>query len=103
MFATHSQSPLPGDKEIFEGLDYFDYDPNLRFVLPVENGVENGRTGDTATRRRFACGYEGSDGSGSPEALEGLSLSLFWIEGYGGGVFLPFKDSTSGRGDVRWR
>jgi uncharacterized protein (DUF1684 family) len=23
------------------------------------------------------------------------SLSLFWIEGYGGGLFLPFKDLTN--------
>ena len=24
------------------------------------------------------------------------TLSLFWLEGYGGGLFLPFKDGTSG-------
>jgi uncharacterized protein (DUF1684 family) len=23
-------------------------------------------------------------------------LSLFWIEGYGGGLFLPFQDATNG-------
>jgi uncharacterized protein (DUF1684 family) len=26
-----------------------------------------------------------------------VSLSLFWIMGYGGGVFLPFRDLTSGQ------
>jgi uncharacterized protein len=25
------------------------------------------------------------------------SLSLFWILGYGGGVFLPFRDATNGK------
>jgi uncharacterized protein len=26
-----------------------------------------------------------------------LELSLYWLEGYGGGVFLPFADATGGR------
>ncbi len=26
----------------------------------------------------------------------GGNLTLYWIEGYGGGVFLPFSDATSG-------
>ena len=28
--------------------------------------------------------------------MSGHSLSVFWIEGYGGGIFLPFRDTTSG-------
>jgi uncharacterized protein (DUF1684 family) len=28
---------------------------------------------------------------------ESLALSLFWVEGYGGGVFLSFRDATSGK------
>ena len=24
-----------------------------------------------------------------------LSLELYWIQGYGGGIFLPFRDATS--------
>ncbi len=30
------------------------------------------------------------------EARLGGELTLYWIEGYGGGVFLPFVDVTSG-------
>jgi uncharacterized protein (DUF1684 family) len=26
----------------------------------------------------------------------GSELTMYWIEGYGGGVFLPFKDATTG-------
>jgi uncharacterized protein (DUF1684 family) len=29
--------------------------------------------------------------------LEGQSLSVLWIEGYGNGLFLPFRDATNGR------
>ena len=31
------------------------------------------------------------------EPALGAELTLYWIEGYGGGVFLPFRDATSGR------
>ena len=26
-----------------------------------------------------------------------MSLELYWLEGYGGGLFLPFRDATAGR------
>src|SRR5204862_7598233 len=26
-----------------------------------------------------------------------LELELYWLEGYGGGLFLPFRDRTSGK------
>jgi uncharacterized protein len=29
-------------------------------------------------------------------AEDGIELPLYWVEGYGGGVFLPFADRTSG-------
>ncbi len=97
LFAAHPQSPLPAaEKSGFKGLDYFDYDPALRYVLPVEYDVEPDvleillREDGLLRLRRF--GRVRLKGR-----LEGSSLSLFWIEGYGGGVFLPFKDATSGR------
>ena len=27
----------------------------------------------------------------------GAELTLYWIEGYGGGLFLPFRDATNGQ------
>jgi hypothetical protein len=34
---------------------------------------------------------------GAPgSALDGAALTLYWVEGYGGGLFLPFKDLTNG-------
>ncbi len=97
LFAEHPQSPLPSeDKSGFEGLEYYDYDPALRCVLPVEYDVEPEELeiqlqedGLLRLRRFGRVRLTGE--------LEGSFLSLFWIEGYGGGVFLPFKDATSGR------
>jgi hypothetical protein len=30
------------------------------------------------------------------DLLAGRELELFWVEAYGGGLFLPFEDATSG-------
>ena len=95
LFRHHPQSPLlDAEKQHFSGLDYFDYDPSLRFVLPVEYDVEPGDLeislqddGPLRLRRfgRVRFTVEGVD----------LALSLFWISSYGGGVLLPFRDLTS--------
>ncbi len=97
LFAAHSQSPLDaGRRAAFEGLPCFPYDPELRFAVrlggiaaPQTDTVEVGADG-TLTLTGFARTQ------GLAEALGG-ELTLFWIGGYGGGVFLPFRDPTSGR------
>ena len=45
--------------------------------------------GETVRFRRF--GVVRFELAGSPR-----ELALFWLEGYGGGAFLPFADATSG-------
>jgi uncharacterized protein (DUF1684 family) len=66
LFKSHPQSPLtPTQRSQFSGLDYYPY----RYTR--------------VARVRFSV----ADHQGE--------LSLFWIEGYGGGLFLPFRDATS--------
>jgi uncharacterized protein len=97
LLKNHPQSPLSEtDREHFSGLGYFDYDPSLRFSLVVERDVEPGSLeialrddGPLRLRRLGKVRF----GIGDDE----LALTLFWISGYGGGVLLPFKDSTSGQ------
>lgn len=95
LLATHPQSPLsPDAREVFTGLPYFPYDPAWRVettVEPVDDGpVAIGHSGDgqTGFRRlgvvRFVAG-------GTEQ-----QLTLFWLAGYGGGVFIPLRDATSG-------
>jgi uncharacterized protein len=95
MFASYPQSPLPpAARRSFGGLPYFDYDPSMRVLADVEG----------AEPQRYEIGTSG-DGTYSfiryaRAAFEldqiPISLELYWIEGYGGGVFLPFRDRTSG-------
>ena len=87
LFRTHPQSPSPG----YTSLDYFPYDPSLRFAAGVEPGSEElreiaGSAGSLTTFRRF----------GRVQLPFG-ALDVYWLEAYGGGVFLPFADGTSGR------
>lgn len=95
VFGTHPQSALsPEQQAVFTGLPYFPYDHALRFALPVDRDVEprdidvHLRDDGVLRLRRFGRVHLAFAG------LE-VSLSLFWVMGYGGGVFLPFKDLTS--------
>jgi uncharacterized protein (DUF1684 family) len=95
LFASHPQSPLPaaarGD---FDGLDYFDYNPAFRtmgeIVEAEPRGYEIAGSADTSfSFDRFASVRFNLGG-------EDLELELYWLRGYGGGLFLPFADATSG-------
>ena len=96
LFRTHPQSPIPpGRRASFAGLACFDYDPALRVlgtVAPVEPVLrEIATSGERPYAfRRFAQ-------TQFPLAGAEHTLDLFWLEGYGGGVFLSFADATSGR------
>lgn len=96
LFAHHSESPLrPEQRSRFQGLSYYPYDPALRFDLPVQPVEDSERLdvdlrddGQLTLRRFGRVGFH-LDGQ---EAF----LNLYWIEGYGGGLFLPFRDATNG-------
>ena len=96
LFCTHPQSALSTEQQTgFSGLRYYPYDPAYRFVLPVEP--------DTApTNVEIALKHDGvlqMRCFGKIHfALSGqvVSLNLYSILGYGGGIFLPFGDSTNG-------
>jgi uncharacterized protein (DUF1684 family) len=98
LFRTHPQSPLPEEERArFPGLPYFDYDPSARVLADVVDAdrehyeiTTSGDVEGTYGFTRFALArFE----------LEGrpLELELYWLDGYGGGLFLPFRDATSAR------
>lgn len=92
LFGSHPQSPFdPPERAAFAGLRYFDYDPRFRVTAPVlprpaDRFEIQTSTGDQLAMRRF----------GAVE-LEWGTLDVFWIDVYGGGVFVPLLDATSGR------
>ena len=95
LFATHPQSPLtPDERRSFRGLPYFDYDPALRVLGEVEPAepqrydITTSNDGSYSFTRYGVASFE--------LAGRSIRLELYWVEGYGGGVFLPFRDGTSG-------
>lgn len=95
LFRTHPQSPIePAGRTGYEAPAMFPYDPAWRLEVrlvpapPQRLAVATGADGTTAMRA-----FARTDGL--RERLNG-ELILYWIEGYGGGVFLPFADATSG-------
>lgn len=96
LFRTHPQSPLPlQERGSFTGLPYWPPDPDLRVVATVQptssTEILLAHSGGGATPARSfgeACFHLAS---------EDLSLVMYWLEDYGGGVFIPFGDATNGR------
>ncbi|MGF1473943.1 MAG: DUF1684 domain-containing protein [Geminicoccaceae bacterium] len=95
LFRRHPMSPLSAEDRLdFGGISVFAYDPALRFEVGIEPYQGPAETvklgGDGALSRRPLARTRGLD-----DHL-GAELVLWWINGYGGGLFLPFRDSTSG-------
>ena len=99
LFREHPQSPLPiTERAEFRALHYV-YDPRLRFTAAVEPApppdsaaptLELPNSGsDTLAFRRI-----GVVRLPFPEGERGLSV--FWLAGYAGGLFIPFRDATNG-------
>jgi hypothetical protein len=85
LYRTHPQSPRIGGEPA-----YFPYDPELRFEASVEQVQPapleiEGSGGSTTRFRRFGLAR-----------FSDTAVDLYWLEAYGGGVFLPFRDETSG-------
>ncbi|HEX6262462.1 MAG TPA: DUF1684 domain-containing protein [Actinomycetota bacterium] len=96
MMREHPQSPIPpGQRDAFGGLRYFEYDRSFRVLAEVEE-AEPERL-EVVTSRDGAYAFTRFGRARFELAGENASLDLLWLEGYGGGVFVSFRDATSGR------
>ena len=95
LFADHPDSPIaPSERSHWRGSTWYPYDPAWRTTGVVElvrsTAFEIPLAADgvircaPVARIHFAI------------AGETAELSLYWFEGYGGGLWLPFSDATSG-------
>jgi uncharacterized protein len=92
LYATHPQSPVPAaERDAGHGGPHaWDYDPAWRLLATVEDVPEEAfelPSSDGATMRfvRFGRARAGD-----------VTLDLFWLDAYGGGLFVPLRDATSG-------
>jgi uncharacterized protein (DUF1684 family) len=94
LFTTHPQSPLlPDDPLRTAGLSYFPYDPALRFTVKVEPDDGPERVVSSATDGDIRMRRVGTIALPDPVAV---TLDVWWLAQYGGGIFVPLRDGTAG-------
>ena len=98
LFAHHPQTPLlPESRADFEALPIWPYDPAFAFIaavqteMPPETFIVQTSVGvDMPLSRVGRVRLQ--------NAVHDLgSLDVYWIEVYGGGLFVPFRDGGSGQ------
>ncbi|MBB5112995.1 hypothetical protein FHU28_002834 [Micromonospora echinospora] len=93
LFRTHPSSPVPpADRPGFTGLRWYPPDPAAVVEAPLrpasgELRIDTGGPDGVVAYRRVAV----AETPWGP-------LTLWWIEAYGGGLFLPLRDGTCGDG-----
>jgi uncharacterized protein (DUF1684 family) len=94
LFATHPDSPLlPEARAAFTGLNVAPYDPALRFEVTLDPDVEPNRL-EVPTATDGVVPFERI----GVLRLPGLGdLDAWWLDSYGGGLFVPVKDAAAGR------
>lgn len=92
LFTSHPQSPV--EDGATSGLEYFGFDPAWR-LLGIFRAADD---------EEIVLSHSGSDSTGFRLVgtvdfhIEGraFSLDVMWLDSYGGGLFLPFRDDTNG-------
>lgn len=94
LFATHPQSALSEEqRQHFRGLRYFPHDPAYCVVAELDTAIEPERQqiamNAQETMMMITIGWLHFDVANRP-----VVLSLYWLDIYGGGLFLPFRDAS---------
>jgi uncharacterized protein (DUF1684 family) len=95
LFAHHPQTALTEEQiQSFRGLHYYPYNPALRFEVEVDTRIEPDAQQTIMDAQQsmtmVAAGRVSFVVEGQP-----ASLTIYWLDIYGGGLFLPFRDATN--------
>lgn len=111
LFREHPQSPVPADQRPGFQARHFPFDPSLRFEVtvtpdeprPAVAPMAGGLAGLGASLSMDLPVSAGGTMSFSrvgrveiPFPDGSRSLGVYWMAGYAGGIFLPFRDASSG-------
>jgi len=113
LYREHPQSPVPPAERAGFAARHFPYDPALRFTLALVpdastdastsappggagGGVPGGPDARVPTSGGGAMGVRRIGSLDVPFPAGQRRLALYWLEGYAGGVYLPFRDGTNG-------
>lgn len=95
LFRRHPQSALaPADRAHFAGLRYFAYDAALRVEAEMTPLAESEIAAELPASGPHAMPFRRAARVRFTVADAPAELLVYWIDVYGGGLFLPFKDAT---------
>ncbi len=92
LLTSHPASPVaPEQRAAYPGASVAPYDPAFRFLVPMDDAPAERREVATATDGTIPLERIGR------LTLPGLGLlDVWWLASYGGGIFVPLRDATSG-------
>ncbi len=99
LYREHPQSPVPVEARDPFRARHFDHDPTLRFEVAVEPapppapgafGLALPNSGEDV------LSFSRVGRITIPFVDRPRTLSVFWMSGYAGGLFIPFRDATNG-------
>ena len=115
LYRDHPSSPVPVDRRGAFRASHFEHDPSLRFEVEVVGGSTPDPTAAAAApATSIDFGAASSIAMDLPVSAGGTMsfsrvghveipfvagprrLGVFWMAGYAGGLFIPFRDATNG-------
>jgi uncharacterized protein (DUF1684 family) len=108
LYRDHPQSPVPeGGRTTFVAR-HFEHDPALRFEVAVDPPIVEGPPSPPGLGGLSGLAIQLPVSAGGVMAFSRVGsvavpfvagtrrLELYWMTGYAGGLFLPFRDATNG-------
>ena len=98
LYREHPQSPVPPDARATFEAAHFDHDPSLRFEVVMEPAPQPAPGAfalELPNSGADALAFTRLGRIAIPFAEGPRTLSVFWIAGYAGGLFIPFRDATN--------
>jgi len=104
LFREHPESPVPRDQRASFHARHFTYDPALRFSASVvpeppaadEDAALFGPAIELPNSGQDTLAFRRLGTVSLPFPAGTRTLSVFWMAGYAGGLFIPFRDATNG-------
>lgn len=96
LFKSHPDTPLLAQQQAgFEGLPYYPYDPTWRTLAQIEP-LRGSETFEADLGSEGLLRFVDTARVHFELHGEAASLTVYWLLGYSGGLWLPFADATNG-------
>jgi uncharacterized protein (DUF1684 family) len=97
LFAEHPSSPVPvAARRTFRGLAYWRHDPSLRVSATLEPDPDAGPLAVPRSGEGPAMPFDRIGWVSFTIGDVASRLAVYWLNEYAGGIFVPFRDATSG-------